>query len=641
MAEFSDFNIVIPPGRTSGEIYTKCPECSANRKAHNKNAKPLAVSLDKGVWTCNNCGWKGSLQNGHDHSEKPKAEPPPKVKQKFIDEPEWNWIFPDTIIDPKPDNDTQLIGAYTITWYYRDLHGRLTAAKKMQYNFGDGKMLRDHESPPMHLFTRDSGYYPSLFFEHNLSRFPDATVLLVESEKTAAMLTRKFSHHLPEFIYIATGGAKGLTDDKIHVLKNRTIWLCYDCDNGELQPDGSIKNPKGREGAFAANEKLQKIADSRVIDIDPSKTDGTDLADIIKTIDIEYIRALPTKIPLKVKEMWDSVLIDKEPPPEVPILFIQDIPVCTHGNYSLVVGKKKSRKSLFIQWLIAQFFTRPKSSPEECLLFDTEQGRRRAYLMRERIKALTGYHIPVFDLRGKSPKERIGIIEESLHYWPVIPKLIIIDGIRDLMTNINDPVETTELIVWVEKIIQKYNCHIIFVLHLNKTDGNARGHLGTELQNKVEISIELELDEKTNITNVKTESSRDKPFEPFAFHHGKDGLPELLDVQTQQVATPIPEKRLKIIKIFEEGPLKYNELLKEVGLSFGLSKNKSEKVIRDAMDAGWMVKSGKYRDPKAVYKCVISENEPDHVYIEPQQEMSFEPQQAFEPPEPISEDLPF
>lgn len=58
---YADFNIDIPRGRTTGQVYTICPQCSHNRKK--KNNKCLGVNLDKGIWHCNHseCDWKGSL----------------------------------------------------------------------------------------------------------------------------------------------------------------------------------------------------------------------------------------------------------------------------------------------------------------------------------------------------------------------------------------------------------------------------------------------------------------------------------------------------------------------------------------------------------------------------------------------------
>ncbi len=44
-----------------GEIHTTCPECSPKRKK--KNAKCLSVNIDKEVWCCHHCGFRGKLND--------------------------------------------------------------------------------------------------------------------------------------------------------------------------------------------------------------------------------------------------------------------------------------------------------------------------------------------------------------------------------------------------------------------------------------------------------------------------------------------------------------------------------------------------------------------------------------------------
>lgn len=57
--DFRDYNISIPPGKTSGNIKTYCPHCRNTR--HNKRDKSLSVNIAEGVWNCHHCGWTGSL----------------------------------------------------------------------------------------------------------------------------------------------------------------------------------------------------------------------------------------------------------------------------------------------------------------------------------------------------------------------------------------------------------------------------------------------------------------------------------------------------------------------------------------------------------------------------------------------------
>lgn len=56
---YEEHGIEIPHGKTTGQVYTTCPQCSESRKK--KKDKCLGVNLDKGIWHCTHCEWKGSL----------------------------------------------------------------------------------------------------------------------------------------------------------------------------------------------------------------------------------------------------------------------------------------------------------------------------------------------------------------------------------------------------------------------------------------------------------------------------------------------------------------------------------------------------------------------------------------------------
>lgn len=68
---FADFGIDVQ-GRTGPEVKTLCPQCSHLRKK--KTDTCLSVNIDKEVWKCHNCGWKGSLRGGEQGYSKPKYE---------------------------------------------------------------------------------------------------------------------------------------------------------------------------------------------------------------------------------------------------------------------------------------------------------------------------------------------------------------------------------------------------------------------------------------------------------------------------------------------------------------------------------------------------------------------------------------
>lgn len=305
-----------------------------------------------------------------------------------------------------------------------------------------------------------------------------------------------------------------------------------------------------------------------------------------------------------IKELWDQILINSEPPEETPLIKISGVPAATAGNHSLVVGKKKARKTLFLVWLLTQY---DGDISTDVLFFDTEQGKRHVYQIRKKVATLTGKDIPVFYLRGKSPQERQQIIAETVKQWPTRPKLIVIDGIRDLLSNINDPDQSTDLIVWLEAMTVEHGLHVVNVLHLNKTDSNARGHIGTELQNKAEITIEIEKDDQAGCSIVKCESSRDQPFENFAFTHSGDGqgLPELISIPIKGQVISDDEQRERLKFVFENGVLQYNELIEQVKAHFDVAERKAKTLIATFNRNKWIMSNKVAEKKYPVYKLLI------------------------------------
>jgi twinkle protein len=68
---FYEYGIIIK--KSSGQVKTKCPKCSVDRK---KKSDPcLSVNIDEGIWNCHNCGWKGGLKKNNYMEEKTYVKP--------------------------------------------------------------------------------------------------------------------------------------------------------------------------------------------------------------------------------------------------------------------------------------------------------------------------------------------------------------------------------------------------------------------------------------------------------------------------------------------------------------------------------------------------------------------------------------
>ena len=240
----------------------------------------------------------------------------------------------------------------------------------------------------------------------------------------------------------------------------------------------------------------------------------------------EDFAALWKTIRLKVTDTY-------EVPPE--ILWVNGSTIGTLGNFSASTGKAKSKKTFNISAIVAAALKNDEvlkysaylpPNKRKILYVDTEQSKYHCHKVMERILRLAGLptdkdvdDFVFIVLREQTPDKRKQIIGYMLENMPDVG-LLIIDGIRDLMYDINSPSESTDLI----------NLHIHTVLHLNKGDDNTRGHIGTELNNKAETVLQItKSTQDGNISEVKAMHIRDREFDPFAFRINDNALPEVMD----------------------------------------------------------------------------------------------------------------
>ena len=232
-----------------------------------------------------------------------------------------------------------------------------------------------------------------------------------------------------------------------------------------------------------------------------------------------------------------------ETPPQ--IIWIDNSTIATLGNFSASTGKAKSKKTFNVSAIVAaslagrQILNYRAHLPEgkqQVLYVDTEQSRFHCHNVLERILRLAGLpttcdneNLDFICLREYSPSVRIEVIDYALRQGKGYG-LVIIDGIRDLMLDINSTGESVEVINKMMEWSSKYNLHIHCVLHLNKGDNNVRGHIGTEMNNKAETVLVIsKSNENPAISEVHALHIREKEFKPFAFTVDEGGLPVMAE----------------------------------------------------------------------------------------------------------------
>ena len=171
--------------------------------------------------------------------------------------------------------------------------------------------------------------------------------------------------------------------------------------------------------------------------------------------------------------------------------------------------------------------------------FDTEQGMYDCWNTAKRIERLSGKteQIKFYSLRAYEPIERCQIIEYALKKFGNETGLCVIDGIADLALAINDELEATRIASMLLKITKEYNMHCAIVIHQNKNDNFATGHLGSSVIKKAETIISVNKKTGTAETEVRCEGSRGEGFEPFSFNIDENGLPTLCNNNISQNIT--------------------------------------------------------------------------------------------------------
>ena len=168
----------------------------------------------------------------------------------------------------------------TVFWY-RDVKQNFRTSKVMQYA-KNGK--RAKAKYPFYSHTSKDGFSLCLYGEH-LLKGNNKTAIIVESEKNANV---GFLEYGNKFVWLSSGGANGLTDDKIKVLANRDVILICDCDKA------------GRTNYNKAKIKLEKLCISvKIIELCQNLDNGFDVSDLLFELKTKELTAEKQKQTIK------------------------------------------------------------------------------------------------------------------------------------------------------------------------------------------------------------------------------------------------------------------------------------------------------------------------------------------------------
>lgn len=322
---------------------------------------------------------------------------------------------------------------------------------------------------------------------------------------------------------------------------------------------------------------------------------------------------------------------DDIPDPEI-LLKRDNAPICTRGNISMIIGHPGARKSFLCTAIAAAYlkdggymnFENLKGGGK-ILWLDTEQARGHLKRITARINRILGRsendhnaNVFYYPLRDETPERRFKALKAAL--YKDHPDFVFIDGVTDLISSPNDEAESNELICRLMSLSTKYNCHILCVIHANAGSEKARGHIGSELQRKAEMS--LSLSSNGMITKCIWPKTRDIKPEDFSYTID-NGLP----ISAEYV--PDENKRENNSKIEPEN---YPEEWHRNILETNIKEFMSDRSIIDTLNKATKIGTSKLRDFVKYYKdkgyLVVepgseTKTHPKHKYFENNPELPF------------------
>lgn len=220
---------------------------------------------------------------------------------------------------------------------------------------------------------------------------------------------------------------------------------------------------------------------------------------------------------------------------------------------------------------------------------------------QERFAVLWLREVPKTE-KQTSNKERWRLIKNAIEQ--VKPDIVFIDGLRDLVDDFNDNAESAAIVGEMMSIASQQNICIWNVLHYNPRPSNddeskMRGHLGTELGNKVSDTF-VSSKKKDAVTGavtftVKQQDARGKDVEDWQFEITDDagglGIPKILGT------TNVLDLEKRRVDDFFMGInwTRSGCLLKDIrsyAYSKGVTSNRRiDKLINDAMEYGVIYRS--------------------------------------------------
>ncbi|MEZ4951038.1 MAG: hypothetical protein R2879_21110 [Saprospiraceae bacterium] len=306
-----------------------------------------------------------------------------------------------------------------------------------------------------------------------------------------------------------------------------------------------------------------------------------------------------------------------------PILFLNEKPFIYPDTINIIQGKSGVHKSRLVEIIMSVLVDPGKNSrlgfranqeiKIQGLYVDTERNQddQLPYSFQQ-ISKLTGIN-----------KNEIGklILPISMIEVPRIDRLhalwfyleevrntteghlvVVLDVITDCVEDFNSAKKSMELIDMMNHMINEYDITFISVIHENPGFGDkARGHLGTELNNKSSATIQIKYlenqDEILKVTLLKARSVKSGT----SFHLKYCDLQKTLIIPNESEIFEVQKNSKEkakfkdlepfLINALEKGPIGREDLLKELSLVLKCGTRILEDRLKEILNSDFIITS--------------------------------------------------
>lgn len=299
-------------------------------------------------------------------------------------------------------------------------------------------------------------------------------------------------------------------------------------------------------------------------------------------------------------------------PPPIPVVTINNEIICTECNMTTISGASKSGKSAFIGIILAGAISETgnidgleylavtaNENRKAVIHLDTEQARHkhqsnlRTIIKRANYKScpdhFLSYNIRALDINTYQ-ETTFKICDTANNTFNGV-HLIVIDGIADYISDVNETIPANAIVKFFEDLAIKFNCPIITIVHTNPGSEKERGHLGSQCQRKSESLLSIRNEGDISFMEPKLlrmAGKGDVPVLQFAYskekgyHVGLGIKPSDSDVKGEKQKLEL--KGLSVKVFGGQKSFKYNEACKEIMEKTGSGLSTAKKSLVKMVD---------------------------------------------------------